>query len=100
MIVPPEYTVMGGDGKEYGAIGAAQIREWIAEGRLEKKSPVKPPGAPDWLFLGSLPEFADAFTPPAAARPSARPGTNWWLAAGAVAVAAIIFAVVWILGHN
>ncbi|HEY2328362.1 MAG TPA: hypothetical protein VGI63_00940 [Verrucomicrobiae bacterium] len=61
MISLPEYKVMGDDGNEYGPVYAEQIVAWIAEERLEKKSPVKPPGAKDWVFLGSLPEFAESF---------------------------------------
>ena len=57
----PQYTVMGEDGKEYGPVNAEQIRAWIAEERLEKKTPVKPAEARDWMFLGTLPEFAKAF---------------------------------------
>jgi len=58
-----DYTVMGEDGKEYGPVSAAEIREWATEGRLEKKSPVKTPDAKDWMFLGDLPEFARLFAP-------------------------------------
>lgn len=68
-----DYIVMGEDGKEYGPVTAAEIREWVADGRLEKKSPVKPGGAKDWLFLGDLPEFARLFTPKSACLPGRRP---------------------------
>lgn len=61
MISLPQYKVLGGDGLEYGPVYDEQIRQWIAEGRLERKSPVKPPDAKDWVFLGDLPEFAAAF---------------------------------------
>lgn len=61
MISLPEYKVMGEDGHEYGPVAAEQICQWIAEERLERKSPVKTPDTRDWVFLGSLPEFADAF---------------------------------------
>ena len=56
-----QYTVMGEDGKEYGPVNVEQVRTWIGEERLEKKTPVKPDGARDWVFLESLPEFAKAF---------------------------------------
>ncbi len=69
---PVEYQVLGGDGQEYGPVAAKQIRAWIADGRLEPKSPVKPTGARDWIFLESLPEFARALQsqkpPPVSAR--------------------------------
>ena len=82
----PEDKVMGGDGQEYGQIHAGQIRQWFAEGRLEKKSPVIPPGAKDWVFLESLPEFADLFQPPA---PKKQIPLPWKL----VIVAGVVFAV-------
>jgi hypothetical protein len=65
MISLPDYKVMGEDGQEYGPVSADQIRKWIAEERLERKSPVKPADSRDWVFLESLPEFATAFEPPA-----------------------------------
>lgn len=59
-----EYTVMGDDGKEYGPVSFEQIRQWIAEGRLEKKTPVKPVHAGDWIFLCDLQEFVPIFALP------------------------------------
>lgn len=77
-----EYTVMGDDGKEYGPVTVEQIRQWIAEGRLEKKTPVKPANANDWMFLGDLEEFASIFAvPPLRSAPlSARKGLMIFLA--------------------
>ncbi len=56
-----QYQVMGGDGNDYGPVNARKIRQWIKEERLEKKTPVKFPGAKDWVFLGTLPEFKADF---------------------------------------
>jgi hypothetical protein len=64
MITLPEYQVMGEDGQEYGPVSPDQIRKWYLEQRVERKSPVKPSEAKDWVFLESLPEFADLFQPP------------------------------------
>lgn len=55
----PTYVVMGDDGNEYGPVSAEQIRDWIRENRLERKTPVKSDTAKDWLFLEMLPEFKD-----------------------------------------
>jgi len=63
MITPPDYQVMGEDGQEYGPVSAEKIGAWVSEQRLERKSPVKSPGSRDWVFLESLPEFADLFAP-------------------------------------
>jgi hypothetical protein len=55
------YKILGSDGNEYGPVSAEQVKKWIAENRVEKKTPILPEGAPDWVFLESLPEFAAAF---------------------------------------
>lgn len=57
------YKLMGDDGQEYGPVSAEQVKKWIWEKRLEKTSPTLPQGASDWVFLGSLPEFAVDFGP-------------------------------------
>ena len=36
------YFLIGGDGKEYGPKAAVEVREWIAEGRLNAQSKIKP----------------------------------------------------------
>jgi hypothetical protein len=72
MIALPEYKVMGEDGQEYGPVSADQIHKWIAEERLERKTPVKPADSRDWVFLESLPEFSAAFLPPAPPPPRQR----------------------------
>jgi hypothetical protein len=54
------YKILASDGNEYGPVSAEQVKEWIAENRAEKKTPVLPEGAADWVFLESLPEFAAA----------------------------------------
>jgi Domain of unknown function (DUF4190)/GYF domain 2 len=55
------YKIIGQDGKEYGPVTAEQLRQWIAEGRLERQTPVFVEGAKDWNFIGLLPEFAALF---------------------------------------
>src|ERR1700742_4862985 len=61
------YTIIGGDQKEYGPISADDIRQWITEGRLNSQTLCKGPTDTAWRTLGSFPEFADVFnagTPP------------------------------------
>ncbi len=55
------YTIIGQDGKKYGPASAEQIRQWIAEGRAESRTPVFVEGMADWTFLGLRPEFAANF---------------------------------------
>jgi len=52
------YRVLGADQKEYGPISADQVREWIAQGRLNRESLASAEGAPGWKPLGNFPEFA------------------------------------------
>ena len=60
------YTVIGQDGKTYGPVSATQVREWLAQSRLDSRTAVLVEGGTDWTFLGLLPEFATEFstTPP------------------------------------
>jgi hypothetical protein len=55
------YKILGSDGFEYGPVSAEKIKQWIQEDRVEQKTPVMSDGAKDWIFLGSLPEFAEVF---------------------------------------
>ena len=55
------YKILGSDGNEYGPLSTEKIKQWISEERVEKKTPVLPDGASDWVFLSSLPEFTEAF---------------------------------------
>jgi len=64
------YKIIGQDGKEYGPVGGEQLRQWIAQNRVESRTPVFADGANDWTFAGLLPEFAALFAggiPPAIA---------------------------------
>ena len=56
------YKIIGNDGKSYGPATAAQIMEWIAEGRVESRTAVLYEGSTEWTFLGLLPEFASKFS--------------------------------------
>jgi hypothetical protein len=70
------YTILGGDGKEYGPIAAETLKQWIAEGRVNAHTQVLPEGAAAWVQLGSLPEFAGAPTPAPTSSPYATAGTS------------------------
>jgi hypothetical protein len=59
------FTIIGGDGKEYGSVTAEDLRRWIAEGRLNGQSLVKAEGDAEFRALSAFPEFADAFAPQA-----------------------------------
>jgi Domain of unknown function (DUF4190)/GYF domain 2 len=67
------YKIIGEDGHEYGPATVEQIRQWVVEGRVERRTPIFVDGAKDWNFVGLLPEFAAYFTasatPPTIAPP-------------------------------
>lgn len=60
------YRIIGADGREYGPVSAAQLRQWIVEGRANSTTSVLPEGSSEWRPLGSLPEFIPGATAPAA----------------------------------
>ena len=70
------YTIIGGDQKEYGPVTADDVRQWIAESRLNEKSLVKAESDAEFRALEKFPEFADAFAPnaPVADAPPVQPG--------------------------
>jgi len=73
------YKIIGEDGKEYGPVSGELLRQWIAEGRVESRTPVFADGAKEWNFVGLLPEFANHFsktTPPVVQPPVRLRQTN------------------------
>jgi hypothetical protein len=61
------YVIIGGDGKEYGPISSADVRQWLAEGRLNAQSLAKAESDAEFRPLEKFPEFAELFnrsTPP------------------------------------
>src|SRR3954464_15857150 len=51
------YRIIGADQKEYGPLPAEQIRQWIAEGRLNGQTPACAEGSQEWKPLADFPEF-------------------------------------------
>jgi uncharacterized membrane protein len=76
----PEYKIIGGDQKQYGPVADAELRQWIAEGRLNGQSLAQAEGSAEWKPLSAFPEFAGALrtqgAPPLTAAPPASP-TDW-----------------------
>jgi len=66
------YKIIGADGREYGPVSLAQLRQWLAEGRASLLTRALADGDTDWKTLGELPEFAlppNPPSPPQAIRP-------------------------------
>lgn len=55
------YKIIGADQKEYGPISIDQLRQWIAEGRVNARTLVLPEGGAQWVAVSTLPEFAASF---------------------------------------
>ncbi len=58
------YKIIGADQKEYGPVSAEQLRQWLAEGRVNAQTQILPEGATVWQALEDLPEFAAASPSP------------------------------------
>jgi hypothetical protein len=72
------YTIIGGDQKEYGPVTADDVRQWIAESRLNEHSLIRAEGDTEFKALEKFPEFAAAFVPkaPAPGMPPAFAGSD------------------------
>lgn len=55
------YKIIGTDGKQYGPVTADQLRQWLAQGRVDARTHTLAEGATEWKPLGTLPEFAELF---------------------------------------
>ena len=69
------YKIIGADLKEYGPIAAEQLRQWIAEGRVNGQTKVLPEGATEWKTMADLPEFAEVVPMPVPPMPGIQLGT-------------------------
>jgi hypothetical protein len=56
----PGYKIVGADLREYGPVGAEQIRQWITEGRVNSETKLQAEGGGEWKRLAEVPEFAAA----------------------------------------
>jgi hypothetical protein len=58
------YKIIGADQNEYGPITAEQVRQWMAEGRLNGLSKIQVDGSGEWKLLREMPEFAGQLPSP------------------------------------
>jgi hypothetical protein len=58
------YKILGGDQKEYGPVTADQVREWLAQRRVNGQTMVQAEGSSEWRALSTFPEFAAAASAP------------------------------------
>lgn len=72
------YTIIGGDGKQYGPITDIELRKWISEGRLNAQSLAKAESDAEFRTLSTFPEFADVLgIAEAEAAPEYAPVVDW-----------------------
>lgn len=57
------FTIIGGDGKEYGPATAEQLRSWITAGRVNLETKAKLAGETEFRRLGDFPEFGGPAAP-------------------------------------
>ena len=57
------YTIIGGDGREYGPVTADQVRTWVAGGRANKDTKVKIAGTEAWKTVADFPELTGGASP-------------------------------------
>jgi uncharacterized RDD family membrane protein YckC len=65
------FTIIGGDGQEYGPVTAEQVRAWIAAGRANLETKARAVGTMEWRRLGDYVEFGA--TPPSDLPPPLAP---------------------------
>ena len=71
------YKIIGADGKEYGPIDLAQLRQWVAQGRINGETKVRAETETDWQPLRTVPALAEIFNvPPQFTAPTTAPRTS------------------------
>lgn len=70
------FTIIGGDGKEYGPVSAEQVRAWLASGRANLQTKAKYAGTEEWHTLGDYTEFTTESAVAAAPVPMAAGDIN------------------------
>ncbi|QYM79204.1 GYF domain-containing protein [Horticoccus luteus] len=67
------FTIIGGDGREYGPVTAEQVRAWIAAGRATLDTKARRDREVEWRRLGDFAEFGTPATPLAHDTPASVP---------------------------
>jgi hypothetical protein len=63
------YHLIGSDGRQYGPATLEQLQRWVAEGRVNNRTLVRPEGAADWRPLAEWTGQAPPPLPPMTAPP-------------------------------
>jgi GYF domain 2 len=106
------YTIIGGDGKEYGPVTTAQVRAWVAGGRANLQTRARAEGSEEWRTIADFPELTSE-GPAAGPLLAGRAGkldiiscyerswdllkANFWALVGAsLVISALLGAVMWL----
>lgn len=92
------YLIIGSDGKEYGPVTDTEVRQWIAEGRLNGQSMAKAESDSEFRPLSAFPEFAGALHSAPPTLPAINPDAERLAAMSEVRAPAISLMVVSVLG--
>ena len=76
------FKIIGADGRQYGPVGADQLRQWIAQRRANEQTLVQVEGSVNWKRLGEFPEFNQPAPPVTVSAPTFPPKTNGMAIAG------------------
>lgn len=74
------YTIIGGDGKQYGPISETDLRKWFNEGRLNGHTMVKSESDAEFRPFSAFPEFSDLFQQQSAEAPQGFPDSQTLIA--------------------
>ncbi|MBI3878830.1 MAG: DUF4339 domain-containing protein [Verrucomicrobia bacterium] len=67
----PTYTIVGGDGQQYGPRSLAEVQDWINDGRVVSESQIHRSDLTEWRPAADYPEFKwDAVAEEAPAAPT------------------------------
>jgi len=72
----PQYLMVGGDGRQYGPVTAAQLQQWIQDGRAVASTQVQVAGSNAWRPLSEFPEFSDPLERKQSAPPTPAPASR------------------------
>ncbi|TAL05847.1 MAG: DUF4339 domain-containing protein [Verrucomicrobia bacterium] len=89
------YKIIGADGRDYGPVSLEQMRQWLADHRVNAQTRVLASGATDWKNFADIPELAALLQPPPPTAPPTLPAASHFVvpAADQVRVPAIFMIV-------
>jgi Domain of unknown function (DUF4190)/GYF domain 2 len=66
------FKILGADGREYGPVSFDQVKQWVAEGRINSRTLIQAPESANWQAAAEIPEINPLFSP--SASPPCGPG--------------------------